>query len=322
MAINYGANYIGKDKERFDEGKKFFSQNIYLQGTGVDKPAITFNPSNYDTGITSQYGNNSMYGNLNSSGDSMGATMPMGNFNQYSGNRFLTGPISGAAPGSFRAAQDIGIDQTPVGRFDGLKNIAGKVGNYGLKALSSQMGSQGGAMLGGMIPGGGILSMILGAGAGGKFGFDAVGREPTDSQKVETNFYGNQGNSPMQYLDEEGNLVSSNMQGYNINSMYGKGIGAAIDKRIDKITKTINRPGYTGSLGEKGGLLEKLKLEREALANAPGSGSGDDRMNKAFGRYAMMGDPAQFFGDNDSGGGGGYSQSSVDAGVQAAEDDR
>ena len=313
-------NYTGVDLDRYNAGNKFYSQDRYLQGIGLDKPAITFNPSNYDTGITSQYGNNSMYGNLNSSGDSMGATMPIGNFNQYSGNRFLTGPISGAAPGSFRAAQDIGIDQTPVGRFDGLKNIAGKVGNYGLKAMSSQMGSQGGAMLGGLFSGG-ILPILLGAGAGGKFGFDAVGREPTDSQKVETNFYGNQGNSPMQYLDEEGNLVSSNMQGYNINSMYGKGIASALDKRLSTVINTINRPGYTGSLGEKGGLLEKLKLEREALANAPGSGSGDDRMNKAFGRYAMMGDPAQFFEDN-QGGGGGYSQSSVDAGVQAAEDDR
>ena len=307
-------NYTGVDLDRYNAGNKFYSQDRYLQGTGLDKPAITFNPSNYDTGITSQYGNNSMYGNLNLSGDSMGATMPMGNFNQYSGNRFLTGPISGAAPGSFRAAQDIGIDQTPVGRFDGLKNIAGKVGNYGLKALSSQMGSQGGAMLGGMIPGGGILSMILGAGAGGKFGFDAVGREPTDSQKVETNFYGNQGNSPMQYLDKEGNLVDSNMQGYNINSMYGKGIASALDKRI----ATIRNRRETVAGDE---MLKQLVLEREALANAPGSGSGDDRMNKAFGRNAMMGDPAQFFSDNDSGGGG-YSQSSVDAGVQAAEDDR
>jgi hypothetical protein len=298
-------NYTGVDLDRYNAGNKFYSQDRYLQGIGLDKPAITFNPSNYDTGITSQYGNNSMYGTPNQGGNSMGATMPIGNFNQKD-NLFEVGPMSGAAPGSFRAAQDIGIDQTPVGRFDGLKSLAGKAGNYGLRAISSQMGSQGGAMLGSMIPGGGILSMILGAGAGGKFGFDAVGREPTDSQKVETNFYGNQGNSPMQYLNPiTGELEDSMMQGYNINSMYGKGIASALDKRLSTIINTINRPGYTGSLGEKGGLLEKLQLEREALANAPGSGSGDDRMNKAFGRNAMMGDPAQFFGDNQGDGGGG-----------------
>ena len=83
------ANYMGIDKERYDQGNKFYSQDPYLQGTGLDKPAITFNPSNYDTGITSQYGNNSMYGTPNQGGDSMGATMPIGNFNDK-GNLFPT----------------------------------------------------------------------------------------------------------------------------------------------------------------------------------------------------------------------------------------
>ena len=84
MAINYGANYTGIDKERYDAGNQFYSQDRFLQGTGLDKPAITFNPSNYDTGITSQYGKNSMYGTPNQGSDSMGATMPTGNFNQKS----------------------------------------------------------------------------------------------------------------------------------------------------------------------------------------------------------------------------------------------
>ena len=264
------ANYMGIDKERYDQGNKFYSQDPYLQGTGLDKPAITFNPSNYDTGITSQYGNNSMYGTPNQGGDSMGATMPIGNFNQKD-NLFEVGPMSGAAPGSFRAAQDIGIDQTPVGRFDGLKNIAGKVGNYGLKAMSSQMGSQGGAMLGGLFRGG-ILPILLGAGAGGKFGFDMSGRGPTDAERVTANFYGNQGNSPMQYLDEEGNLVDSMMQGYNISSAFGKGIGSALQGRIDRINKTISNPNYRGQLkvrrdGKKS-LLDKLLAEQKALETA------------------------------------------------------
>ena len=270
MAINYGANYTGIDKERYDAGNQFYSQDRFLQGTGLDKPAITFNPSNYDTGITSQYGNNSMYGTPNQGGDSMGATMPIGNFNQKD-NLFEVGPMSGAAPGSFRAAQDIGINQTPVGRFDGLKNIAGKVGNYGLRAMSSQMGAQGGAMLGGMIPGG-ILPILLGAGAGGKFGFDMSGRGPTDAERVTANFYGNQGNSPMQYLDEEGNLVDSMMQGYNISSAFGKGIGSALQGRIDRINKTISNPNYRGQLkvrrdGKKS-LLDKLLAEQKALETA------------------------------------------------------
>ena len=55
MAINYGANYTGIDKERYDAGNQFYSQDRFLQGTGLDKPAITFNPSRSNTGIMSQY---------------------------------------------------------------------------------------------------------------------------------------------------------------------------------------------------------------------------------------------------------------------------
>ena len=256
MAINY----TGVDLDRYNAGNKFYSQDRYLQGTGLDKPAITFNPSNYDTGITSQYGNNSMYGTPTNTGGS-GGGINFGNFNQKD-NLFEVGPMSGAAPGSFRASQDIGINQTPVGRFDGLKNIAGKAGNYGLRTMASQMGAQGGAMLGGMIPGGGILSMILGAGAGGKFGFDMSGRGPTDAERVTANFYGNQGNSPMQYLDEEGNLVDSIMQGYNISSARGQGIPAAIDKRLATIKDTVKRNGLSADLKK---VQDKLLAEKAAL---------------------------------------------------------
>jgi len=55
MAINYGANYTGIDKDRYDAGNKFYSQDPYLQGTGLNKPAITFNPSQSNTGIMSGY---------------------------------------------------------------------------------------------------------------------------------------------------------------------------------------------------------------------------------------------------------------------------
>ena len=254
-------NYTGVDLDRYNAGNKFYSQDRYLQGTGLDKPAITFNPSNYDTGITSQYGNNSMYGTPTNTGGS-GGGINFGNFNQKD-NLFEVGPMSGAAPGSFRASQDIGINQTPVGRFDGLKNIAGKAGNYGLRTMASQMGAQGGAMLGGMIPGGGILSMILGAGAGGKFGFDMSGRGPTDAERVTGNFYGNQGNSPMQYLDEEGNLVDSIMQGYNISSARGQGIPAAIDKRLATIAATNKRRGYVSAALKT--RQDKLIAEKAAL---------------------------------------------------------
>jgi hypothetical protein len=54
--INYGANYIGVDRDRYDAGNKFYSQDRFLQGVGLDKPAITFNePDPNATGIMSQY---------------------------------------------------------------------------------------------------------------------------------------------------------------------------------------------------------------------------------------------------------------------------
>ena len=48
------AQYIGIDKQRYDAGNKFLSQDPYLQNY-QNKAAITFNPSNSNTGIMSQY---------------------------------------------------------------------------------------------------------------------------------------------------------------------------------------------------------------------------------------------------------------------------
>ena len=48
-------NYTGVDLDRYNAGNKFYSQDRYLQGIGLDKPAITFNPSQSNTGIMSGY---------------------------------------------------------------------------------------------------------------------------------------------------------------------------------------------------------------------------------------------------------------------------
>ena len=235
--INYGANYTGVDKDRYDAGNKFYSQDRFLQGVGLDKPAITFNSSPDNSGIMGMYPG-SIYGTSNQGGDSMGATMPTSNFNQKSIGSLID-PYQGQP--SF------------------LNNALNKAKDYGLKAFASQMGAQGGAMLGGMIPGG-ILPILLGAGAGGKFGFDMAGAAGSDPQGLISNFYGNQGNSPMQYLDEEGNLVDSMMQGYNINSAFGKGMPAAIQARIDRITNR-KAPQTIAS----GKLLAALRREQNAI---------------------------------------------------------
>ncbi len=103
-----------------------------------------------------------------------------------------------------------------------------------------------------------IFLFILGFGA----------RGPTDAERVVGNFYGNQGNQPSFYRDPvTGELVESAMQGYNISSAFGKGIPAAIDKRLARIGRTIQKK--KGKVTQ--GLLDlqtKLKAEKEALAAA------------------------------------------------------
>jgi len=312
MAINY----TGVDLDRYNLGNKFYSQDRFLQGTGLDKPAITFNPSNYDTGITSQYGNNSMYGTPNQGGDSMGATMPIGNFNQKD-NLFEIGPNTNMQPNVYdEFGKDGQVYNTSLGQ--NVNSLAGKVGNYGLRAMASQMGAQGGAMLGGMVPGAGILSMILGAGAGGKFGFDMSGRGPTDPERITANFYGNQGNQPMQYLDADGNLVDSEMQGYNISSAFGKGIPAAIDKRLATIAATNKRRGYVSTalknrqdrlMAEKAALEAANQKQMDNMAanersvlddyfGGSGAGADGDRYDGAASAAEYSADPTSFSGSS------------------------
>jgi len=232
------SNYTGVDLDRYNQGNHFYSQNKFLQGIGLDKPSITFNPSNYDTGITSQYGNNSIYGTPTNTGGE--GNINYGNFNQKD-NLFEIGPNTNMQPNVYdEFGNDGQVYNTSLGQR--AKDLAGTVGNYGLRALASQMGAQGGAMLGSMIPGAGILPILLGAGAGGKFGFDMSGRGPTDPERITANFYGNQGNSPNQYLNPyTGELVDSEMQGYNISSFAGQGIKGTLEDRISKIDDVISK---------------------------------------------------------------------------------
>ena len=136
-----------------------------------------------------------------------------------------------------------------------------KARELGLKGLSSSMLSKGGAQLGFNFLG--IPGAIAGMIGGGILGFGARG--PTDAERVVGNFYGNQGNQPSFYRDPiTGELVESAMQGYNISSAFGKGIPAAIDKRLARIARTIQKK--KGKVTQ--GLLDlqaKLKAEKAAI---------------------------------------------------------
>ena len=256
------ASLIGIDKERYDQGNTFLSQDPYLQNFQGRAP-ITFNTS--APNVDMMYGGNTnIYGAPTNTGGGDGVNT-LGSFNQKD-NLFEIGPNTNMQPNVYdEFGKDGQVYNTSLGQR--ARDLAGTVGNYGLRALATQAGTQGGTMLGSMIPGGGILTALLGAGAGGKFGFDMSGRGPTDPERIVANFYGNQGNQPMQYIDPEtGELVDSEMQGYNISSFAGKGIPAAIDKRLATIAATNKRRGYVSTALKN--RQDRLMAEKAALAAA------------------------------------------------------
>jgi len=261
------ASLIGIDRERYDAGNKFLSQDPYLQNFQARDP-ITFNVSPpVNTGIMSPnllYGAGSQGGG---DGDGGITTIDPSGFKQVD-NMFPLGTPGMDVPAiNFKDAPvDFNLRQNNPRVFDPFTNIKNAVDlkairDFGLKAVASDAFAKGGAMTFGKF---GMVPAIAGAVGGGLLGLGVRG--PTVEQQVVANFYGNMGNTPSFYMDPEtGELVPSAMQGYNISSAYGKGIGAAIDKRIDRIVKTINRPGYKGNLGKKGGLLDRLQKEKAAL---------------------------------------------------------
>ena len=255
------AALIGIDKERYDAGTKFLSQDPYLQNFQGRAP-ITFNTS--APNVDMMYGGNTnIYGAPTGGGG--GITTVDTPFNQKD-NLFEIGPNTNMQPNVYdEFGKDGQVYNASLGQK--AKDLAGTIGNYGVRALATQGATEGGAMLGSMIPGAGILPIILGAVGGGKFGFDMSGRGPTDSERIVANFYGNQDNQPMQYIDPEtGELVDSEMQGYNISSRYGQGIPAAIDKRLATIEATRQRKGQLSKFLQD--RKDRLIAEQKALAAA------------------------------------------------------
>ena len=253
-------NYTGVDLDRYNAGNKFLSQDPYLQNY-QNKSAITFNPSNYDTGITSQYGNNSMYGtpaNTGGSGGGSGGGINFGNFNQKD-NLFEIGPNTNMQPNVYdEFGKDGQVYNTSLGQR--AKDLAGKARDYGMKGFASQMLSQGGGQAGYGIMG--LPGAVIGMLGGAKLGFGARG--PTDAERVTGNFYGNQGNSPTQYLDPNtGQLVNSEMQGYNISSAFGKGITGTLEDRLATIDDILSKREEEE---EKTGIYKGLdKMHKNSL---------------------------------------------------------
>jgi len=269
------ASLIGIDKERYDQGNTFLSQDPYLQNFQGRAP-ITFNQS--APNVDMMYGGNTNIYGAPTGGDGITTLNPSG-FNQIE-NLFPTPSVPYENELSFQAKvpgmntpainfKDAPVDfmlrQNNPRVFDPLVNAKNaiqdfdmsKMRDYGIKGLASKMLSEGGAQAGFGIAGfpGALIGML----GGGALGLKARG--PTDAERVVGNFYGNQGNQPMQYIDPEtGELVDSLMQGYNISSAYGKGIPAAIEKRIATI-----RNRKAAQTAASRARIEALEKEKAAL---------------------------------------------------------
>ena len=141
--------YIGIDKERYDAGNKFLSQDPYLQNY-QNKAAITFNPSRSNTGIMSQYPGGKLlkipqYGNDGGGG---GGTPPgpkdLGEFTADNYGRGVADPTDMGYELT-QAEQDL-LDASKQGYRPGFRDIAGLalrnaflgagVINFGLSANS------------------------------------------------------------------------------------------------------------------------------------------------------------------------------------------
>ena len=174
-------------------------------------------------------------------------------------NKFI--PQQMASPRSLGAEE---IKTLPNDGIIGLlKSGAGKVRDTFLKGIAAQGGLNIGANLGFAINPVLTLPFALGGAFLGATGI----RDATPGEKGIQQLYG--GPNTIQqgatFIDPEtGEEVESEMAGYNISSMFGQGIPAAIQKRMDRITKTINRPGYKGNLAQRLQRLEREKAAAEA----------------------------------------------------------
>jgi len=174
-------------------------------------------------------------------------------------NKFI--PQQMASPRSLGAEE---IKTLPNDGIIGLLKSGGaKVRDTLLQGIAAQGGLNIGANLGFAINPALALPFALGGAFLGATGI----RESTPGEKGIQQLYG--GPNTIQqgatFIDPEtGEEVDSLMAGYNISSMFGKGIPAAIQKRMDRINKTLSRRDSV-VLRDR---LQKLEAEKAAVEAA------------------------------------------------------
>jgi len=206
------------------------------------------------------------------------------------------------------------FDEEPQSRgvFDLIKSGAGKIKDTFLQGMGAQGGLNIGARLGMMINPALAIPFALGGAFIGAKGI----REATPGEKGIQSLYG--GPNTIQqgatFIDPEtGEEVDSLMAGYNISSMFGKGIPAAIDKRISRINRTLQKKQSDILEQRREALLrEKAAVEAAELAaqqravdemfESGQGGGGQDftggRFDTAGSREAYDADPTGYSGSS------------------------
>ena len=170
-------------------------------------------------------------------------------------------------PQQMASPRSLGAEEIETPQGGGILELL-KSGATGARDLFLQgAGATGGLNIGARL---GMLVnpalAIPGALAGAFFGARGI-REATPGEKGIQQLYG--GPNTIQqgatFIDPEtGEEVESEMAGYNISSMFGKGLPAAIQKRMDRINKTLSRRD-SAILSQR---LERLEAEKAAAEAA------------------------------------------------------
>ena len=197
-------------------------------------------------------------------------------------------------------AEDIGIPERR-GILDFLKAGGAKVRDTFLQGAGATGGLNIGARLGMMVNPALAIPAAL---AGAFFGARGI-REATPGEKGIQSLYGGQNRigEGTTFIDPiTGEEVESEMAGYNISSMFGQGLPAAIDKRLATIEKTRQRKGQLSQVLQD--RKEALEKERAAAKAAELAAIRDAARAQGF-QGDTRTDSETSFSDTQSYGGGG-----------------
>ena len=174
-------------------------------------------------------------------------------------------------------AEDIGMPERK-GILDFLKAGGAKVRDTLLQGAGATGGLNIGARLGMLVNPALAIPAAL---AGAFFGARGI-REATPGEKGIQSLYGGQNRigEGTTFIDPiTGEEIESEMAGYNISSMFGKGLPSAIQSRIDRINRTLQKRQST-ALEERRERLEAEKAAAEAAKLAAQQRAAQDAINE------------------------------------------